>query len=84
LKDELPAYGVHDLRRCLRLCANANNEDESPLLKDDAWNNLPSLKALHLTYDVTPPNYIAMVVTELGKLPCSSVPVVLRVRSLDT
>ena len=41
------------------------------------------LKVLNLTYDVTPPDYIAMVATELGMLPCSSVPVVLRVRSLD-
>ena len=43
-----------------------------------------TLQVLNLTYDVTPPDYIAMVVTELGMLPCTSVPVVLRVRSVDT
>uniref|UniRef100_H2Z4E0 Translation initiation factor eIF2B subunit delta n=1 Tax=Ciona savignyi TaxID=51511 RepID=H2Z4E0_CIOSA len=56
----------------------------SPLLNESTWEEVDSLKVLHLTYDVTPPDYVAMVVTELGKIPCTSVPVVLRVRSLET
>lgn len=39
------------------------------------------LKALNLTYDVTPPEYISMVITELGQFPSLSVPAVIRMRS---
>ena len=42
------------------------------------WQNIKSLNLLNLVYDVTSPDLIAMVVTELGKIPCTSVPVVLR------
>jgi len=42
------------------------------------WGNIESLNLLNLVYDVTSPNLIAMVVTEVGKIPCTSVPVVLR------
>ncbi|XP_076803534.1 translation initiation factor eIF2B subunit delta-like [Clavelina lepadiformis] len=61
-----------------------DGSSSGPLIKEDAYKNLDSLKVLYLTYDVTPPQYMAMVVTELGMLPCTSVPVVLRVRSFDT
>ncbi|KAI9698744.1 MAG: hypothetical protein M1836_003854 [Candelina mexicana] len=47
----------------------------SPLLK---WRETPNLRLLNLMYDVTPAEYIKMVVTELGSLPPSSVPVVYR------
>ncbi|XP_065897705.1 translation initiation factor eIF2B subunit delta-like [Dysidea avara] len=42
------------------------------------WGSIESLNLLNLVYDVTSPNLIAMVVTEVGKIPCTSVPVVLR------
>lgn len=38
------------------------------------------LKALHLTYDVTPPENISMIITESGLIPCLSVPAVIRMR----
>ena len=38
----------------------------------------PKLLKLNLKYDVTPPKYIDMLITELGPIPVSSVPVVLR------
>lgn len=44
------------------------------------WRNLSSLQLLNLLYDVTPSDFISMVITEKGALPCTSVPVVLRVR----
>ena len=44
------------------------------------WKNSPTLGLLNLTYDVTPTELIAMVITELGMVPCTSVPVVLRVK----
>ncbi|OAE29537.1 hypothetical protein AXG93_4486s1080 [Marchantia polymorpha subsp. ruderalis] len=36
------------------------------------------LQLLNLTYDATPSDYVAMVITELGMVPPSSVPVILR------
>ncbi|XP_066252590.1 translation initiation factor eIF2B subunit delta [Euwallacea similis] len=39
----------------------------------------PKLNILNLLYDVTPPDLVTAVVTELAVLPCTSVPVVLRI-----
>jgi translation initiation factor eIF-2B subunit delta len=36
------------------------------------------LKLLNITYDVTPPHLISVVITEVGLIPPSSVPVVVR------
>ncbi|KAI9740260.1 MAG: hypothetical protein M1834_004838 [Cirrosporium novae-zelandiae] len=47
----------------------------SPLEK---WQDIPNLQLLNLMYDVTPAEYIKMVVCEHGSLPPSSVPVVQR------
>ncbi|XP_035217012.1 LOW QUALITY PROTEIN: translation initiation factor eIF-2B subunit delta-like [Stegodyphus dumicola] len=52
--------------------------DQKNCLK--SWQDLLSLQVLNLLYDVTPPDLISMVITEKGVLPCTSVPVVLRVR----
>lgn len=49
--------------------------DNSPL-KD--WRSNPNLTPLNLTYDVTPERFVTSVVTELGVLPITSAPVVLR------
>ncbi|XP_032228224.1 translation initiation factor eIF-2B subunit delta isoform X1 [Nematostella vectensis] len=48
------------------------------------WRDTPSLHLLNLVYDVTPPDFISMVVTEVGMIPCTSVPVVLRVQNPET
>ncbi len=40
----------------------------------------PNLRLLNLAYDVVPPELVSAVVTELGILPTTSVPVVLRVK----
>jgi len=42
------------------------------------WRDIPQLKLLNLHYDVTPSKYITMVITEMGMIPSTSVPVVLR------
>ncbi|ELV13736.1 Translation initiation factor eIF-2B subunit delta [Tupaia chinensis] len=47
------------------------------------WQNHQFLRLLNLVYDVTPPELVDLVITELGMIPCSSVPVVLRVKSSD-
>ncbi|XP_053565435.1 translation initiation factor eIF-2B subunit delta isoform X2 [Bombina bombina] len=48
-------------------------------LKD--WEKKKSLRLLNLVYDVTPPDLVDLVITDLGMIPCTSVPVVLRVKS---
>lgn len=42
------------------------------------WKSIPLLNILNIMYDLTPALYINKVVTELGSLPPSSVPVILR------
>lgn len=44
----------------------------------DKWHAQPNLQLLNILYDVTPAEYIQMIVTEHGTLPPSSVPAVLR------
>ncbi|OJJ51037.1 hypothetical protein ASPZODRAFT_127033 [Penicilliopsis zonata CBS 506.65] len=45
-------------------------------LKD--WRDTPNLQLLNLMYDATPAEYVDMVVTEMGSLPPSAVPIVHR------
>jgi len=42
------------------------------------WKDVPNLKLLNLIYDVTPLEFVTMVVTEVGLIPPTSVPVILR------
>lgn len=42
------------------------------------WRETPNLQLLNLLYDVTPAEYVDMVVTEMGSLPPSAVPIVHR------
>ncbi|XP_063770990.1 translation initiation factor eIF2B subunit delta [Pseudophryne corroboree] len=47
------------------------------------WEKNQNLRLLNLVYDVTPPDLVDLVITDLGMgmIPCTSVPVVLRVKS---
>lgn len=51
------------------------SEPPSPLTK---WPDVPYLQLLNVMYDVTPSDFIHLVITEYGSLPPSSVPVVHR------
>ena len=42
------------------------------------WREVPNLQLLNLMFDLTPAQYITLVITEYGSLPPSSVPVVHR------
>eukprot|EP00900_Chrysochromulina_parva_P020246 jgi/Chrpa1/2855/Chrysochromulina_OHIO_Genome00002073-RA len=42
------------------------------------WRDIPRLKLLNLLYDATPMKYLTMVVTEVGVIPPTSVPAVIR------
>lgn len=44
------------------------------------WRQVPQLTPLNLCYDITPPELVTAVVTELAILPCTSVPVILRMQ----
>ncbi|KAL8798727.1 MAG: hypothetical protein Q9182_006442 [Xanthomendoza sp. 2 TL-2023] len=54
------------------LCSR--KDDVSP----EDWRDAPNLLGLNLMYDLTPAEYIDMIITEYGSLPPSSVPVVHR------
>lgn len=47
---------------------------------ETALNTIPTLSILNLGYDITPPEFVSVVITEKGILPCTSAPAVLRVR----
>ncbi|KAL7987135.1 hypothetical protein Chor_006054, partial [Crotalus horridus] len=47
------------------------------------WQESKSLRLLNLVYDVTPLELVDLVITELGMIPCTSVPVVLRVKNVE-
>ncbi|XP_074847692.1 translation initiation factor eIF2B subunit delta [Carettochelys insculpta] len=49
----------------------------------DGWKENASLRLLNLVYDVTPPELVDLVITDLGMIPCTSVPVVLRVKNVE-
>ncbi|XP_017753741.1 PREDICTED: translation initiation factor eIF-2B subunit delta-like [Eufriesea mexicana] len=46
----------------------------------EKWKTKKSLNLLNITYDVTPADLVTAVVTELAILPCTSVPVILRIK----
>uniref|UniRef100_UPI00398F6170 translation initiation factor eIF2B subunit delta n=1 Tax=Pristiophorus japonicus TaxID=55135 RepID=UPI00398F6170 len=47
------------------------------------WHSNSKLHLLNLVYDVTPPDFVDLVITDLGMIPCTSVPVVLRVKNVE-
>ncbi|XP_067882133.1 translation initiation factor eIF-2B subunit delta [Heterodontus francisci] len=53
----------------------------STVLKN--WHANSKLHLLNLVYDVTPPDFVDLVITDLGMIPCTSVPVVLRVKNVE-
>ncbi|XP_014252670.1 translation initiation factor eIF-2B subunit delta [Cimex lectularius] len=48
-----------------------------------SWESNPYLTPLSLLYDITPPDLVTAVVTEIAILPCTSVPVILRIKPSD-
>lgn len=62
-----------------------NGEEEKSEGREETglkgWRDVEGLQLLNVLYDVTPAEYINMVITEYGSLPPSSVPVVHRISS---
>jgi len=70
-----------------QLKAITKNEVADPreLISNDTfsdWNKKQSLDVLNLVYDITPLEFIDMVITELGCLPPTSIPVILREQNI--
>lgn len=72
------------------MCVNFLSDDPDDLIVSRAgkthlerWQDVSSLGLLNLAYDVTPPDFVDLVITDLGMIPCTSVPVVLRVKNVD-
>jgi translation initiation factor eIF-2B subunit delta len=42
------------------------------------WRDMPNLKLLNLVFDLTPVEFVTMVISEVGMIPPTSVPVILR------
>jgi len=61
---------------------HSHRDDKEDILKN--WRDITKLFVLNLMLDVTPSDFVDMVVTELGMIPCTSVPVILRVKSTET
>lgn len=74
-KEEKDKKKGKDNQKNNKKAAEADIEVNDPLAD---WERLEHLDILNIMYDLTPPEYIKKVVTELGALPPSSVPVILR------
>jgi translation initiation factor eIF-2B subunit delta len=75
------AFVFNELGDPNALVINKNNGEKSEHLKD--WENIPHLTPLNLRYDITPPELVTAVVTEVAILPCTSVQVILRVKPAE-
>lgn len=68
----------------LKMLSCTNKKQATPLAD---WKNAnqdsDNINLLNLTYDITSPNFISCVITDMGMLPCTSVPVVLRLKHRD-
>lgn len=63
------------------LMIDKNSRQTFDYLKD--WAAIPHLTPLNLRFDITPPELITAVVTEVAILPCTSVQVILRVKPAE-
>ncbi|KAF5765823.1 putative nagB/RpiA transferase [Helianthus annuus] len=80
------AYKFHERVQLDSICCNelgdpdaiskVRGRDEVNHLKDIADNE--NLQLLNLTYDVTPSDYVSMIITDYGMIPPTSVPVIVR------
>ncbi|XP_008210067.1 translation initiation factor eIF-2B subunit delta isoform X2 [Nasonia vitripennis] len=61
-----------------QLVKNTSNGSKKSSLSN--WKSRKTLNLLNITYDVTPADLVTAVVTELAILPCTSVPVILRIK----
>lgn len=79
-------YKFHERVQLDSICSNELGDPDAlvkvPGRKDlselEGWSQSAHLQLLNLTYDATPADYVSMIITELGMVPPTSVPVILR------
>ncbi|KAL3687579.1 hypothetical protein R1sor_013888 [Riccia sorocarpa] len=71
--DSITANELGDPDALVNVCGRRDLKDLEGWSPEDKH-----LQLLNLTYDATPSDYVSMVITELGMVPPSSVPVILR------
>lgn len=83
-KVQTDALTNNELDNPMNMLYSTNNKQVSPLLDWRHENKeSDSINILNLSYDITSPNFISCVVTDMGMLPCTSVAVVLRLKNRD-
>jgi translation initiation factor eIF-2B subunit delta len=66
----------------LSYSSRSNDSQVSPLAEWKFENKeSDNINILNLTYDIISPNFVNCVVSDMGMLPCTSVPVVLRLKA---
>ncbi|KAK3137038.1 hypothetical protein QOZ80_5BG0446820 [Eleusine coracana subsp. coracana] len=80
------AYKFHERVQLDSICFNELGDPDAisrvpgrenlSLIKN--WADVENLQVLNLKYDITPSDYVSMLITEYGMLPPTSVPVILR------
>ncbi|KAK4886822.1 hypothetical protein RN001_003093 [Aquatica leii] len=71
------SFVYNEIGDCEALATINTSERSTELVN---WKNYKKLAPLNLMYDVTPSDLVTAVVTEIAVLPCTSVPVILRIR----
>ncbi|XP_023767058.1 uncharacterized protein LOC111915648 isoform X2 [Lactuca sativa] len=79
------SYKFHERVQLDSICSNELGDPDViakvPGRRDnclDDWASKEGLQLLNLAYDVTPADYVSMIVTEHGMIPPTSVPVIVR------
>lgn len=75
------AFVFNELGDPSALILNKNTRECSDYLK--GWQKVSYFTPLNLRYDITPPELVTAVVTEVAILPCTSVQVILRVKPAE-
>ncbi|CAO1303381.1 unnamed protein product [Diamesa hyperborea] len=75
------AFVFNELGDPNALVKNKNSNKDYEHLK--GWELINHLTPLNLRYDITPPELVTAVVTEIAILPCTSVQVILRVKPAE-
>lgn len=75
------AFVFNELGDPNALVRNKNADKDYEHLK--GWESINHLTPLNLRYDITPPELVTAVVTEIAILPCTSVQVILRVKPAE-
>lgn len=69
---------------CLILCSDSGELRLTHIKDKENSRVTANLTPLSLAYDITPPDLVSAVVTERAILPCTSVPVILRIKPSES